>query len=195
MDARAATRHRRAPCSLRILRPAMCDRPKWQRLQRVGSRGHPGVADCSLFSRQRRHAQVCLARWPRTRAACAPRPGSRAASSCRRAASLAASGTSPLVTVRHARAVTTLLEALSLWLNQRLCVALSAASLDDGFRFAVVTRQGKAVLALAERSTRVTTATGRETASRPQVRGAAARRPGEWRAGLEWCDVLHMGSG
>jgi hypothetical protein len=33
------------------------------------------------------------------------------------------------------RAVTTLLEALSLWTDGRLCVALSAATLDDCFRF------------------------------------------------------------
>jgi hypothetical protein len=48
----------------------------------------------------------------------------------------------PLVMVRHARAVTTLLEALSLWLDQRLCVALSAASLDDGFRFELTDELG-----------------------------------------------------
>ncbi len=41
----------------------------------------------------------------------------------------------PLSTVRHSRAVTTLLEALSLWVDGRLCVALSATSLDDCFRF------------------------------------------------------------
>ena len=40
----------------------------------------------------------------------------------------------PLATLRHATAVTTLLEALSLWADERLCVALSAGSLDDCFR-------------------------------------------------------------
>lgn len=41
----------------------------------------------------------------------------------------------PLSAVRHSRAVTTLLEALSLWTDGRLCVALSAGTLDDCFRF------------------------------------------------------------
>lgn len=40
----------------------------------------------------------------------------------------------PLSTVRNARAVTTLLEALSLWADQRLCVALCAENLDICFR-------------------------------------------------------------
>ena len=40
----------------------------------------------------------------------------------------------PLAAVRHTRAVTTLLEALSLWADERLCVALSAGNLDDCFR-------------------------------------------------------------
>jgi len=40
----------------------------------------------------------------------------------------------PLASVRHARAVTALLEALSLWTDERLCVALSAADLGDCFR-------------------------------------------------------------
>lgn len=40
----------------------------------------------------------------------------------------------PLATVRHTTAVRTLLEALSLWTDGRLCVALSAEKLDDCFR-------------------------------------------------------------
>jgi hypothetical protein len=48
----------------------------------------------------------------------------------------------PLVTVRHSRAVTTLLGALSLWTDGRLCVALSAATLDDCFRFELTDELG-----------------------------------------------------
>jgi hypothetical protein len=48
----------------------------------------------------------------------------------------------PLSAVRHARAVTTLLEALSLWTDGRLCVALSAGSLDDCFRFELADELG-----------------------------------------------------
>ena len=40
----------------------------------------------------------------------------------------------PLSTVRNARAATTLLEALSLWADERLCVALCAENLDICFR-------------------------------------------------------------
>ena len=40
----------------------------------------------------------------------------------------------PLSTVRNARAATTLLEALSLWADERLCVALCAENLDTCFR-------------------------------------------------------------
>src|SRR5438477_5119907 len=41
----------------------------------------------------------------------------------------------PLTQVRHHRAVTTLLEALSLWLDERLCVALCAGELETWFDF------------------------------------------------------------
>ena len=40
----------------------------------------------------------------------------------------------PLSTVRNARAVTTLLEALSLWADERLCVALHADDAESCFR-------------------------------------------------------------
>ena len=48
----------------------------------------------------------------------------------------------PLATVRHTTAVTTLLEALSLWADERLCVALSAGSLDDCFRCGLADEMG-----------------------------------------------------
>jgi len=48
----------------------------------------------------------------------------------------------PLAAVRHSRAVTTLLEALSLWTDGRLCVALSAATLEDCFRFELTDELG-----------------------------------------------------
>ena len=48
----------------------------------------------------------------------------------------------PLATVRHTTAVKTLLEALSLWTDERLCVALSAAQLDDCFRFELADEMG-----------------------------------------------------
>ena len=48
----------------------------------------------------------------------------------------------PLAAVRHTRAVTGLLEALSLWMDERLCVALSAESLDDCFRFDLADEMG-----------------------------------------------------
>ena len=48
----------------------------------------------------------------------------------------------PLAAVRHTRAVATLLEALSLWMDERLCVALSAESLDDCFRFDLADEMG-----------------------------------------------------
>ena len=40
----------------------------------------------------------------------------------------------PLSAVRNARAVTTLLEALSLWADERLCVALHAGDEENCFR-------------------------------------------------------------
>lgn len=48
----------------------------------------------------------------------------------------------PLVTVRHARAVTTLLEGLSLWTDERLCVALRADDLENCFRFDLADEMG-----------------------------------------------------
>jgi hypothetical protein len=48
----------------------------------------------------------------------------------------------PLAAARHTRAVATLLEALSLWMDERLCVALSAESLDDCFRFDLADEMG-----------------------------------------------------
>jgi hypothetical protein len=51
----------------------------------------------------------------------------------------------PLSEVRHSRAVTTLLEALSLWMDERLCVALSASSEADCFRFDLADELGVGV--------------------------------------------------
>ena len=48
----------------------------------------------------------------------------------------------PLAAARHTRAVTTLLEALSLWMDERLCVALSAERQDDCFRFELADEMG-----------------------------------------------------
>jgi len=48
----------------------------------------------------------------------------------------------PLSTVRNARAATTLLEALSLWADERLCVALSAENLESCFRCALTDEMG-----------------------------------------------------
>ena len=47
-----------------------------------------------------------------------------------------------LSTVRHPRAVTTLLEALSLWADDRLCVALRAESSEDYFRCGLADEMG-----------------------------------------------------
>jgi hypothetical protein len=49
---------------------------------------------------------------------------------------------SPLATVRNPAAVTTLLEALSLWADARLCVALSAENMDICFRCALTDEMG-----------------------------------------------------
>lgn len=49
---------------------------------------------------------------------------------------------SPLSTIRNARAVTTLLEALSLWADERLCVALCAENLEICFRCALTDEMG-----------------------------------------------------
>ena len=40
----------------------------------------------------------------------------------------------PLSQVKHERAVTSLLDALSMWVDEALCVALSAADLESCFR-------------------------------------------------------------
>lgn len=48
----------------------------------------------------------------------------------------------PLATVRHTMAARTLLEALSLWTDERLCVALSAERQDDCFRFELADEMG-----------------------------------------------------
>ena len=48
----------------------------------------------------------------------------------------------PLSTVRHRRAVTTLLEALSLWLDERLCVALCAGEPESCFDFGLTDELG-----------------------------------------------------
>jgi hypothetical protein len=48
----------------------------------------------------------------------------------------------PLEKVRHAQAVTRLLEALSLWLDTRLCVALSAADTVHSFRLQLTDELG-----------------------------------------------------
>jgi hypothetical protein len=48
----------------------------------------------------------------------------------------------PLAQVRHHRAVATLLEALSLWLDERLCVALCAGELESCFDFGLTDELG-----------------------------------------------------
>lgn len=48
----------------------------------------------------------------------------------------------PLSMVRNARAATTLLEALALWADERLCVALCAENLDICFRCALTDEMG-----------------------------------------------------
>ena len=48
----------------------------------------------------------------------------------------------PLTEVRHHRAVTTLLEALSLWLDERVCVALSAGERASCFAFGLTDELG-----------------------------------------------------
>lgn len=48
----------------------------------------------------------------------------------------------PLSTVRHERAAKALLEALSYWMDARLCVALSAAESEDYFRFDLTDEMG-----------------------------------------------------
>lgn len=48
----------------------------------------------------------------------------------------------PLSQVRHPRAVTTLLEALSLWVDERLCVALRAAERASCFEFGLTDELG-----------------------------------------------------
>lgn len=48
----------------------------------------------------------------------------------------------PLATVRHTTAARTLLEALSLWMDERLCVALSAGKLDACFCFDLADEMG-----------------------------------------------------
>jgi hypothetical protein len=48
----------------------------------------------------------------------------------------------PLSTLRNARAVTTLLEGLSLWADDRLCVALCAENPESCFRFDLVDEMG-----------------------------------------------------
>jgi hypothetical protein len=47
-----------------------------------------------------------------------------------------------LTTVRHPAAVTTLLQALSLWADERLCVALSAENVETCFRYALTDEMG-----------------------------------------------------
>jgi hypothetical protein len=49
----------------------------------------------------------------------------------------------PLGALRHPRAVTTLLEALSLWADERLCVVLSAAPLGDSWRCGLTDEMGR----------------------------------------------------
>lgn len=48
----------------------------------------------------------------------------------------------PLATVRHTTAVTALLEALSLWTDERLCVALFADDVGSCFRCALTDELG-----------------------------------------------------
>ena len=48
----------------------------------------------------------------------------------------------PLSAVRNARAVTTLLEALSLWADERLCVALHADDEENCFRCELADEMG-----------------------------------------------------
>ena len=49
----------------------------------------------------------------------------------------------PLAKVAHERAVTTLLEALSLWTDERLCVALCADDAAGCFRFDLIDEMGR----------------------------------------------------
>jgi len=51
----------------------------------------------------------------------------------------------PLSAVRHRQAVTRLLEAMSLWLDERLCVALCAGNLEDWFDFGLTDELGVGV--------------------------------------------------
>jgi hypothetical protein len=51
----------------------------------------------------------------------------------------------PLDRLRHPRAAGTLLEALSLWSDERLCVALCAAAREDFFRFDLTDELGAGV--------------------------------------------------
>ena len=48
----------------------------------------------------------------------------------------------PLKAVRHERAATALMEALSLWVDERLCVALYAGELESCFRFGLADELG-----------------------------------------------------
>ena len=48
----------------------------------------------------------------------------------------------PLSAVRHRQAMTKLLEALSLWMDERLCVALCAGELEDWFDFGLTDELG-----------------------------------------------------
>ena len=49
----------------------------------------------------------------------------------------------PLAKVAHERAVTTLLESLSLWTDERLCVALCADDAAGCFRFDLTDEMGR----------------------------------------------------
>lgn len=49
----------------------------------------------------------------------------------------------PLATVRHPEAVTTLLQALSLWADERICVALCAENEESLFRYDLTDEMGR----------------------------------------------------
>ena len=78
----------------------------------------------------------------------------------------------PLTSVRHTRAVTTLLEALSLWMDERLCVALSAESLDACFRFELADEMGVGVRSVYYAVELVRRAPRRRRRAAPDARAA-----------------------
>jgi len=79
----------------------------------------------------------------------------------------------PLSAVRHERAAKTLLEALSCWMDARLCVALSAAEPETYFRCGLVDELGVGVRSVFYAAEVV--------ASGPRQRGRRIRGVGDFR--------------